>query len=74
MKERETLQGQSAKTAKQLHPLWTALEFADGKPLYWNRLSGVITVHFPSASQLARGGILADAMVRLRLRDTNTGV
>lgn len=68
MKDRETLCGGSNKTAKQLHPLWTAFEFVDGHPLYWNRLSGVVSIHFPSSSQQARGGILADAMVRVNSR------
>ncbi len=63
MMERETLRGQCSKTARVMHPLWTALTFEDGSPLYWNRHSGAVSVHFPSASQLARGGILADAMV-----------
>jgi hypothetical protein len=71
MKDRETLCGGSNKTAKQLHPLWSAFEFVDGHPLYWNRLSGVVSIHFPSSSQQARGGILADAMVRVNATAAN---
>ncbi|XP_062105253.1 DNA repair protein RAD5A isoform X2 [Humulus lupulus] len=47
-----------------LHPCWEAYHLADkrGHVLYLNAFSGDATTQFPSTLQMARGGILADAM------------
>ncbi|XP_057990817.1 DNA repair protein RAD5A isoform X2 [Hevea brasiliensis] len=47
-----------------LHPCWEAYHLADKRELvvYLNTFSGDATVEFPSTLQMARGGILADAM------------
>ncbi|XP_010535657.1 PREDICTED: putative SWI/SNF-related matrix-associated actin-dependent regulator of chromatin subfamily A member 3-like 2 isoform X2 [Tarenaya hassleriana] len=47
-----------------LHPCWEAYRLADKRDLvvYLNLFSGDATIHFPSTLQMARGGILADAM------------
>ncbi|WOL00053.1 DNA repair protein RAD5B [Canna indica] len=49
---------------KTLHPCWAAYEIADKRAsaVYVNVFSGEATTQFPSAMQMARGGILADAM------------
>eukprot|EP00897_Mesotaenium_endlicherianum_P004514 jgi/Mesen1/4090/ME000214S03273 len=48
--------------AQTLHPCWEAYHLADRTPFYHNVFSGEASVTFPSALQMARGGILADAM------------
>ncbi|KAL9225619.1 hypothetical protein vseg_001521 [Gypsophila vaccaria] len=50
--------------ATTLHPCWEAYQLADkrGLSVYLNSFSGEATIHFPSTLQMARGGILADAM------------
>nr|XP_010918825.1 DNA repair protein RAD5B [Elaeis guineensis] len=50
--------------AKTLHPCWEAYKIADKRAsaVYINVFSGEATTQFPSATQMARGGILADAM------------
>ncbi|MCO5557473.1 hypothetical protein L7F22_011038 [Adiantum nelumboides] len=50
--------------SRTLHPCWDAYHLPDGRidAVYINTFSGDATVHFPSALQMARGGILADAM------------
>ncbi|KAJ6403109.1 hypothetical protein OIU84_015098 [Salix udensis] len=50
--------------ATTLHPCWEAYHLADKRELvvYLNVFSGDATVEFPSTLQMARGGILADAM------------
>lgn len=50
--------------AKTLHPCWDAYQLADKRAsaVYINVFSGDATTEFPSALQLGRGGILADAM------------
>lgn len=52
------------KAAKTLHPCWDAYHLADlqASTVYLNVFSGEATMDFPSALQMARGGILADAM------------
>ncbi|KAK8709677.1 hypothetical protein V6N13_060687 [Hibiscus sabdariffa] len=52
------------KAAQTLHPCWSAYRICDERAssIYVNVFSGEATVHFPSARQMARGGILADAM------------
>ncbi|XP_073007051.1 DNA repair protein RAD5A isoform X1 [Typha latifolia] len=47
-----------------LHPCWDAYHLADkrGLAVYLNAFSGDATIEFPSTLQIARGGILADAM------------
>lgn len=47
-----------------LHPCWNAYRLADkrGLVIYLNAFSGDATTEFPSTLQMARGGILADAM------------
>ncbi|RAL38812.1 hypothetical protein DM860_013493 [Cuscuta australis] len=51
-------------TTKTLHPCWAAYRICDerGPAIYVNIFSGEATTEFPSASETARGGILADAM------------
>ncbi|KAL2230049.1 putative SWI/SNF-related matrix-associated actin-dependent regulator of chromatin subfamily A member 3-like 3 [Sesamum indicum] len=63
MSELET--GASAEeTEKTLHPCWAAYRVCDERApaIYVNMFSGEATTQFPSATQMARGGILADAM------------
>ncbi|XP_020536255.1 DNA repair protein RAD5A isoform X2 [Jatropha curcas] len=50
--------------ATTLHPCWEAYHLADKRELviYLNTFTGDATVEFPSTLQMARGGILADAM------------
>ncbi|XP_047317619.1 DNA repair protein RAD5A isoform X2 [Impatiens glandulifera] len=50
--------------ATTLHPCWEAYRLEDkrGLVLYLNSFSGDATTEFPSTLQMARGGILADAM------------
>ncbi|KAI3716560.1 hypothetical protein L1987_67522 [Smallanthus sonchifolius] len=50
--------------ATTLHPCWDAYHLADTRKfiVYVNAFSGEATVEFPSTLQMARGGILADAM------------
>ncbi|XP_007015969.2 PREDICTED: putative SWI/SNF-related matrix-associated actin-dependent regulator of chromatin subfamily A member 3-like 2 isoform X2 [Theobroma cacao] len=50
--------------ATTLHPCWEAYRLADkGEPVvYLNVFTGDATIEFPSTNQMARGGILADAM------------
>ncbi|KAI9080161.1 hypothetical protein K1719_037839 [Acacia pycnantha] len=50
--------------ATTLHPCWEAYHLADERELviYLNVFSGEATIEFPSTLQMARGGILADAM------------
>ncbi|KAF7805671.1 DNA repair protein RAD5A isoform X1 [Senna tora] len=50
--------------ATTLHPCWEAYHLADKRELvvYLNVFSGEATTEFPSTLQMARGGILADAM------------
>ncbi|XP_078157224.1 DNA/RNA helicase protein isoform X3 [Carex rostrata] len=54
----------SEDAATSLHPCWDAYRLADerGLVVYLNSFSGDATVEFPSMLQIARGGILADAM------------
>ncbi|KAJ7981104.1 DNA/RNA helicase protein [Quillaja saponaria] len=50
--------------ATTLHPCWEAYRLADKRELvvYLNAFSGEATTEFPSTLEIARGGILADAM------------
>ncbi|KAI5059598.1 hypothetical protein GOP47_0025917 [Adiantum capillus-veneris] len=50
--------------SRTLHPCWDAFHLPDRRidAVYINTFSGDATVFFPSALQMARGGILADAM------------
>ncbi|KAJ6817439.1 putative SWI/SNF-related matrix-associated actin-dependent regulator of chromatin subfamily A member 3-like 2 [Iris pallida] len=50
--------------ATTLHPCWDAYHFGDKRDhvIYLNAFSGDATTGFPSTLQMARGGILADAM------------
>ncbi|GFP95905.1 putative swi/snf-related matrix-associated actin-dependent regulator of chromatin subfamily a member 3-like 3 [Phtheirospermum japonicum] len=51
-------------TEKTLHPCWAAYRVCDERApaIYVNVFSGEATTQFPTATQMARGGILADAM------------
>ncbi|KAL9161778.1 hypothetical protein ABFS82_07G042900 [Erythranthe guttata] len=51
-------------TEKTLHPCWAAYRVCDenAPAMYVNVFSGEATTQFPTATQMARGGILADAM------------
>ncbi|XVF46843.1 hypothetical protein PTKIN_Ptkin03bG0060200 [Pterospermum kingtungense] len=50
--------------ATTLHPCWEAYRLADKREpvIYLNAFTGDATVEFPSTHEMARGGILADAM------------
>ncbi|XP_031491221.1 DNA repair protein RAD5A isoform X3 [Nymphaea colorata] len=50
--------------ATTLHPCWEAYHLGEKSEftIYLNAFSGDATVEFPSALQISRGGILADAM------------
>ncbi|KAJ4968793.1 hypothetical protein NE237_015494 [Protea cynaroides] len=50
--------------AKTLHPCWSAYRICDRRApsIYVNIFTGEATAQFPTATQMARGGILADAM------------
>ncbi|XP_065861765.1 DNA repair protein RAD5B [Euphorbia lathyris] len=52
------------KAAKTLHPCWGAYRICDERAssIFLNNFSGEATTQFPTATQMARGGILADAM------------
>ncbi|XP_042469780.1 DNA repair protein RAD5B-like [Zingiber officinale] len=52
------------KATKSLHPCWAAYRIYDKRAseIYVNVFTGESTTQFPSAMQMARGGILADAM------------
>ncbi|XP_038719249.1 DNA repair protein RAD5B-like isoform X1 [Tripterygium wilfordii] len=53
------------RAAKTLHPCWAAYRICDDRrasSIYVNIFSGEATTQFPTATQMARGGILADAM------------
>ncbi|XP_010542930.1 PREDICTED: putative SWI/SNF-related matrix-associated actin-dependent regulator of chromatin subfamily A member 3-like 3 [Tarenaya hassleriana] len=52
------------KAAETLHPCWEAYRICDGRApsIYVNVFNGEATIQFPAATQMARGGILADAM------------
>ncbi|XP_074312449.1 DNA repair protein RAD5A [Silene latifolia] len=56
--------GTMDEAATTLHPCWEAYRLADKRDLvvYLNSFSGEATTEFPSTLQMARGGILADAM------------
>ncbi|KAK9137754.1 hypothetical protein Sjap_008348 [Stephania japonica] len=49
---------------KTIHPCWAAYRITDKRAsaVYINIFSGEASTKFPKASQIARGGILADAM------------
>ncbi|KAM3295517.1 hypothetical protein ACQJBY_038042 [Aegilops geniculata] len=73
----------SQDAATTLHPCWEAYKLEDKREfvLYLNVFSGDATTEFPSTLQLARGGILADAMglgktimtISLLLSDSSKG-
>ncbi|KAK6793212.1 hypothetical protein RDI58_006665 [Solanum bulbocastanum] len=48
--------------SKTLHPCWEAYRICEERKIYVNIFSGEATTEFPTASNAARGGILADAM------------
>ncbi|CAN4116553.1 unnamed protein product [Withania somnifera] len=48
--------------SKTLHPCWAAYRICEERKIYVNIFSGEATTDFPTASNAARGGILADAM------------
>ncbi|XP_008438555.2 DNA repair protein RAD5B [Cucumis melo] len=52
------------KATQTLHPCWSAYRVCDERAtsIYVNIFSGESTTKFPTATQMARGGILADAM------------
>lgn len=74
----------SQDAATTLHPCWEAYKLEDKRELvlYVNVFSGDATTEFPSTLQLARGGILADAMglgktimtISLLLSDSSKGL
>ncbi|CAI0559180.1 unnamed protein product [Linum tenue] len=52
------------RASKLLHPCWAAYSICDERAasIYVNIFSGEATFQFPAATQITRGGILADAM------------
>ncbi|BFG14081.1 hypothetical protein CerSpe_003540 [Prunus speciosa] len=52
------------KATQTLHPCWAAYHMCDERvsSVYVNIFTGEATTKFPTATQMARGGILADAM------------
>ncbi|KAG9441471.1 hypothetical protein H6P81_017325 [Aristolochia fimbriata] len=60
----ESEKGDVQQAAKTLHPCWEKYHIGDKRAsaVYLNVFSGEVTTQFPSATQAARGGILADAM------------
>lgn len=52
------------KAARTLHPCWAEYRICDERisSLYVNIFTGEATIDFPTATQMTRGGILADAM------------
>ncbi|XP_073155307.1 DNA repair protein RAD5B [Henckelia pumila] len=50
--------------ARSLHPCWAAYRVCDERApaIYVNTFSGEASTKYPTATQMARGGILADAM------------
>lgn len=56
--------GETEDAARTLHPCWDEYCLPDERAtsIYINAFSGEATTEFPSALQLSRGGILADAM------------
>ncbi|OMJ80140.1 hypothetical protein SteCoe_19683 [Stentor coeruleus] len=61
MLERET-QTRSSKTSSQLHHLWEEYTLENEKKIYINSCTGQISLSFPQAGELCKGGILADEM------------
>ncbi|KAH9317698.1 hypothetical protein KI387_019467, partial [Taxus chinensis] len=55
---------ETEEAARTLHPCWDEYHLEDKRTtaVYINAFSGDATTEFPSALQLSRGGILADAM------------
>ncbi|TKY53702.1 SWI/SNF-related matrix-associated actin-dependent regulator [Spatholobus suberectus] len=47
---------------RNLHPCWSAYTICKGRTIYVNIFTGEASRKFPKATQMARGGILADAM------------
>ncbi|KAK7279210.1 hypothetical protein RJT34_24256 [Clitoria ternatea] len=45
-----------------LHPCWAAYNIFNGRTIYVNIFTGEVAKRFPKATQMTRGGILADAM------------
>ncbi|XP_045802956.1 DNA repair protein RAD5B-like isoform X2 [Trifolium pratense] len=54
--------GDDENAEKNLHPCWSAYNLCHGKRIYVNIFTGEAAKKFPQATQMARGGILADAM------------
>ncbi|MED6149722.1 DNA repair protein rad5b [Stylosanthes scabra] len=55
--------GNRADTAEtKLNPCWSSYKICEGRMIYVNIFTGEATTTIPRATQMARGGILADAM------------
>ncbi|KAK7393670.1 hypothetical protein VNO78_22233 [Psophocarpus tetragonolobus] len=52
----------SESAERNLHPCWSAYTICKGRTIYVNIFTGEASKKFPQATQMARGGILADAM------------
>ena len=61
MLERESQQPFSSYSS-QLHHLWEEYTLNDGNHIYMNACTGQISIKFPLAGDLCKGGILADEM------------
>ncbi|KAK8468266.1 hypothetical protein PHAVU_007G272200 [Phaseolus vulgaris] len=47
---------------RNLHPCWSAYTICKGRTIYVNIFTGEASKKFPKSTEMARGGILADAM------------
>ncbi|GAU25269.1 hypothetical protein TSUD_17820 [Trifolium subterraneum] len=54
--------GDDENAERNLHPCWSAYNLCHGKTIYVNIFTGEAAKKFPQTTQMARGGILADAM------------
>ncbi|XP_027935032.1 DNA repair protein RAD5B-like [Vigna unguiculata] len=59
----EIEKGMDVESAERtLHPCWSAYTICKGRTIYVNIFTGEASKKFPKSTEMARGGILADAM------------
>ncbi|XP_017412646.2 DNA repair protein RAD5B isoform X3 [Vigna angularis] len=59
----EIEKGMDVESAERtLHPCWSAYTICKGRTIYVNTFTGEASKKFPKTTEMARGGILADAM------------